>query len=250
MLYREHPHRRGPGRHRKLPRLKVRNTPACEARNVLTYSPKLRRVPWLRYRVKDGEKGPMVWEAKCLPVWIKDENGLPVGSYRLLMTRNVLKPEEVKFFLSNAPEGVPVETLLLVAFSRWRIERMFEDSKDQLGMDHFEVRKYGSIQRHLILTCVSHLFLAEFRQGHRGKKPGSDDLPATNSYEGPRTLVAPGRAVLNQTSRIHRRAIDLNAEAERRLTARPPEADDPAITGHCSIPERPSHVQMAEKVAL
>ncbi len=250
VLYREHHHRRGPGRHRKLPRLKVRNTPACEARNVLTYSPKLRRVPWLRYRVKDGEKGPMVWEAKCLPVWIKDENGLPVGSYRLLMTRNVLKPEEVKFFLSNAPEGVPVETLLLVAFSRWRIERMFEDSKDELGMDHFEVRKYGSIQRHLILTCVSHLFLAEFRQGHRGEKPGSDDLPATNSYEGPRTLVAPGRAVLNQTSRIHRRAIDLNAEAERRLTARPPEADDPAITGHWSIPERPSHVQMAEKLAL
>jgi len=171
VMYREHARDRRGGRPRKFPRLKVRNTPACEVRNLLTWSPKLRRRPWVCYRVKDGEKGPMVWEAKCLPVWIKDENGLPVGPYPLLITRNVLKPEEVKFFLSNAPESVSVETLLLVAFSRWRIERMFEDSKDELGMDHFEVRRYVSIQRHLILTCVSHLFLAEFREQHRGKNP-------------------------------------------------------------------------------
>jgi SRSO17 transposase len=59
-----------------------------------------------------------------------------------------------------------------VAFSRWRIERLFEDSKTELGMDHFEVRNYLSIQRHLILTCVSHLFLAEFWLAHRDKKNG------------------------------------------------------------------------------
>ena len=27
------------------------------------------------------------------------------------------------------------------AFDRWRIERMFEDSKGELGLDHFEVRR-------------------------------------------------------------------------------------------------------------
>ena len=130
----------------------------------------LRSVPWVRYRVKDASKGAMVWEAKCVPFWIKDENGLPSRRHRLLVVRNVLRPDEVKFFLSNAPEAVPTETLLLVAFSRWGVEGMFQDSKSRLGMDHFEVRQYLSIQRHLILTCVSHLFLAEFHLEHRGKK--------------------------------------------------------------------------------
>ncbi|MCG3132202.1 MAG: IS701 family transposase ISRba4 [Phycisphaerae bacterium] len=176
VMYREHHRDRRQGRPRKLPRLKVRNTPVCEVRHVLAHSPKLRRVPWIRYRVKDGEKGPMVWEAKGIPVWMKDESDLPVGPYRLLITRNVLKPDEVKFFLSNAAASAPVETLLRVAFSRWRIERMFEDSKDELGMDHFEVRRYLSIRRHLILTCVSHLFLAEFRLDH-GKKTRNSRSP-------------------------------------------------------------------------
>jgi len=162
LLYRDHARDKRGRRGRRKPRLKVRNTPAVEVRNILTYSPVLRAVPWVRYRVKDGTRGPMVWEAKRIPFWIKDEDGLPSRPHHLLVARNALNPDEVKFFLSNAPESTSAEVLLLVAFSRWRIERIFEDSKGELGMDHFEVRKYISIQRHLILTSVSHLFLAEF----------------------------------------------------------------------------------------
>lgn len=44
----------------------------------------------------------MRWEAKCVPLWIKDEHGLPDGPHPLLITCHVLKPAEVKFFLSNA----------------------------------------------------------------------------------------------------------------------------------------------------
>ena len=250
VMYREHHRRHGAGRRRKLPRLKIRNAPACEVRNLLTYSPKLRRQPWVRYRVKDGQKGPMVWEAKCIPVWIKNENGLPVGPYRLLITRNVLKRNEVKFFLSNAPEGIPVETLLLVAFSRWRIERMFEDTKDELGMDHFEVRKYGSIQRHLVLTGVSHLFLAEFRQEHRGEKPGPDRLPAANCDESPRTLVVPWGSMLEETKRIDRCAINLNPRAKRCRSQGPPQANRTTIAGNRCLPQGPTHMPVASKVAL
>ena len=170
VMYREHSRDRHGGRPRKLPRLKVRNTPACEVRNVLVHSPKLRRRSWVRYRVKEGEKGPMVWEAKCLPVWIKDENGLPVGPYHLLIARNVLKPDEVKFFLSNAPASVPVETLLLAAFSRWPIERCFQQAKDELGMDHLEVRGWRGIHRHRYITHLRHLFCARERLKRREKK--------------------------------------------------------------------------------
>ena len=202
------------GRPRRLPRLKVKHTPACEVRDLLKHSPLVRRIPWQKYRVKEGTKGPFVWQAKCVPLWIKDEQGLPDGPHPLLIARNVLKPDEVKFFLSNAPLDTPVETLLLVAFSRWRIERLFEDSKTELGLDHFEVRHYGAIMRHLLLTCVSHLFLAEFVH-QRKKRPRPDRVPGADRHACARPALATRRTLLPADRRKDRRAVGVNAAAQR-----------------------------------
>jgi SRSO17 transposase len=211
VLYRQH--RRDQG---KTPRLKMKNNPTCEVRDLLAYSSIVRRVPWVAYHVKDGEKGPMVWEAKCVPVWIKDEKGLPVGPYPLLITRNVLKPDEVKFFLSNAPPETSLEGLLLVAFSRWRVERCFEDEKGELGLDHFEVRKYLSIQRHLLLTCVSHLFMAEFCQAHRGEKSRPDGVPGPHGDARARVPVADGRPLLDLVGSRPQRAVTTHSAPQGR----------------------------------
>ena len=103
-------------------------------------------------------------------VWSADAEGMPGPAYHLLIARNVMRPTEVKFFVSKAPRKTAIETLLLVAFSRWHIERVFEDSKGEIGLDHFEARLFKSIQRHLVLSCLSHLFLAEFKRKHGGEK--------------------------------------------------------------------------------
>jgi SRSO17 transposase len=180
------------GRRRRYPRLKVKNNPKVEVQNVLAYSPRMREIPWENYHVKDGNKGPMVWQAKRLLVYLPDEQGLPTRPYHLLVARNALDPNEVKYFLSNAPESTSVATLLRVAFTRWIIERAFEDSKTELGMDHFEVRKFCSIQRHLILSCLSHVFLSEFCLKHRGEKSGSDRLPGADRHGDAGTVVGSG----------------------------------------------------------
>ncbi len=194
--YQDHPRDKKAGPSLRQAKLKVRNTPAVEVRNLLKHSPVLRKIRWQQFRVKDGEKGPMVWEAKRIEFWIRDERGLPTGPYHLVITRPVLTPHEVKYFLSNAPMSTTLEVLLLVAFNRWRVERMFEDSKSELGMNHFEVRKYLSIQRHLALTCVSHLFLAEFHQQQAGKKSGAHHLPGPHGDLSPGADLVSGRPVL------------------------------------------------------
>ena len=50
--------------------------------------------------------------------------------------------------------------------------------KGQLGLDQFECRRYVAVQRHLILTAISHLVLARLRlklvaegQAAGGKNP-------------------------------------------------------------------------------
>ena len=86
-----------------------------------------------------------------------------------MVARNVLTGE-VKYFLSNASLEIPVEKLLHIAFNRWRIERLFEDAKGQVGFDHFEVRRYPAVMRHMILSMVSALFLMKETLKLRKKK--------------------------------------------------------------------------------
>jgi SRSO17 transposase len=172
-------HRGRRGRGRAVPRLACGSRPARRVEDLLN-DRTLRDQPWQRWRVKDGEKGPLVWECKHTFVTIKDDNGLPGTRLHLIIARNVLDPEEVKFFVSNASPQTGVGTLLLVAFSRWRVERCFEDHKSEIGLDQYEGRRYLGLKRHLILSAVSYLFLAEVCE-EWGEKSGVDSLPAPYS---------------------------------------------------------------------
>jgi SRSO17 transposase len=185
------PFRRGRGRGRKTPRLVSGSRPAISVENMLQYSAKLREQPWVRYRVKDGEKGPLVWEVKHTRITVQDENGLPGMHLHLVVARNVLNPDEVKFFVSNAGEDTRVQTLLLVAFSRWRVERCFEDQKQEVGLDQWEGRRWLGLKRHLILSSISYLFLARVRKKLRGEKSRPHRVPSAYCGAGAGTeLVA------------------------------------------------------------
>jgi SRSO17 transposase len=249
VLHREHASRRM-GRPRSFPRLKVKNNPPVEVRHIASYSPRFRREDWKTCHVKDGQKGPQVWRAKRIAVWLKGEDGLPGAPHHLVAACNVLAPEELKYFLSNAPQDTPVETLLLVALSRWKIERMFEDGKGELGMDHFEVRRFGSIQRHLILSCVSYLFLAESHQAHRGGKPGPDDLPSSHGDALPRADVGSWGAVFPQARRTDQPVPVADATPQREGQAFAPQANAGSTACTWDVPERPTHVSMEALVAL
>jgi SRSO17 transposase len=180
-------HRGRRGRGRAVPRLACDSRPARRVEELLQ-DRTLRDQPWQRWRVKDGEKGPRVWECKHAFVTIKDDNGLPGARLHLIIARNVLDTEEVKFFVSNAPPQTGIGTLLLVAFSRWRVERCFEDHKSEIGLDQYEGRRYLGLKRHLILSTVSYLFLAQVRQ-EWGEKSGVDGVPAPHGDGGVGALL-------------------------------------------------------------
>lgn len=184
-------HARRQGRGRRVPRL-ASGSPRAQAVGDLMNTPPLRDQPWQRWRVKDGAKGPVVWECKHVLFYPKDENGLPGAAQHLLIARNVLDPSEIKFFISNAPANTSVGTLLKVAFSRWRIERCFEDQKGEIGLDQYEGRRYLGLKRHLILSSVSYLFLARMREERVGEKSGADGVPTAHGAGGAGALVVAG----------------------------------------------------------
>lgn len=156
--------------------------PISSVADLAAYSKKFAGQDWRRFHIKDGAKGPIVWEAKAAPIYLKDNDALPAGAHWLIVARNTLNPAEIKYFVSNAPQDTPLEALLFVAFSRWHVERCFEDNKTELGMDHFEVRSYGAMLRHLALTAVSYLFVARLHQALK-KNSGLDGLSGAHSRQ-------------------------------------------------------------------
>ena len=177
LLHREHHPADRLGRPRSFPRLAASARPASAVRDLLRCSSALTRQPWARYHVKDGTRGPAVWEAKVVPLFLKRGELPTARPHWLVVARNVLEPDAVKFFVSNAPAGTPPEVLLHVAFGRWPVERCFQDAKTELGPDHFEVRNHTSLARHLAVTAVTFLFPSNVRFGRRGGKPGPDRVP-------------------------------------------------------------------------
>jgi SRSO17 transposase len=130
---------------------------------------------WETYHVKDTEKGPVVWEARASRFRPREKRKVGDECW-LVVARNVVTGE-VKYFFSNLPAEATIEEILRVAFTRWRVEKCFEEAKGEIGLGHFEVRKWKALLRHLILSAVSLLFLNEQVRQMRGEKPLVDGLP-------------------------------------------------------------------------
>jgi len=164
VLYRATPQEmRKKGRKRRYPRLAKTAAKTSAVRNLLNHSPSFAGQSWTPIHIKDGEKGPMVRQVKVIEFRMQ-RDGLPTRPHWLIAARNPEEPGDVKFFVSNAPGGSPLEWLVYVAYSRWPIEQCFKEEKDELGFDHFEVRGWRSIHRHMYLTQVSHLYLNKMRE--------------------------------------------------------------------------------------
>jgi SRSO17 transposase len=226
-------HKHGRGRGRKTPRLASGSPPARRVDAMLD-GDGFRNQPWVKWRVKDGQKGPMVWEVKHLRFHPVGADGLPGEPMHLIVARDVLNPAELKFFVSNAPAETSVQAMLLVAFSRWRVERCFEDQKSEIGLDQYEGRRYRGLKRHLILSCVSYLFLSRMRQEFGGGKPGPDGVPGAHGGGGIDPVLVVEREAVEEAAGADRAATEAGAASQRCGAEVPPQADTAAVTraGH------------------
>ena len=155
------------GRPKKYPRLRSRERQPSEVQNLATYSPAFRKQTPQKYRIKDTHRGSEVWEIRWCTCWRKTHtNTLVSNQCMLIVARNVLT-SEVKYFLSNrvpGRDGWSLRKILRVAFGRWPVEDCFRETKEELGLDHFECRGWRCIHRHLFVTILSQLFCARVRQ--------------------------------------------------------------------------------------
>jgi SRSO17 transposase len=239
----------GRGRGRKVPRLASGSLPVRRV-EAMRDQPGLRDQPWKRWRIKDGDKGPMIWEIKHTLFSPKDENGLPGEPMPLIIARDILHPEEIKSFVSNAAPETSIQTLLLVAFSRWRVERCFEDQNGEVGRDHYEGRRYIGLKRHLTISAVSSLFLARMRQEFGEKKSGVDGVPGACRDCGVDPVLVAEPETLEEAARAHSGEDQRQARKKRDGAEEPRQTKTPAATHVGHQAHRDSPLQMASDIAL
>lgn len=113
---------------------------------------------WYRRTVSEGSKGPIVYEFARQRITLC-RDGLPDRTVWLVVKRSLSAPPEYWYYISNAPASAALSLFVWMSGRRWSIEQCFEESKSDVGMDHYEVRTYEGWHHHLLVSMLAHFFL-------------------------------------------------------------------------------------------
>ena len=95
--------------------------------------------------------------------------GSNVGKARLLPEQWLLiewladQAEPEKYYLSTLPETAAINDLVAAAHMRWRIERDYQDLKQNLGLGHYEGRGWTGLHHHASLSIAAYGYLMALR---------------------------------------------------------------------------------------
>jgi SRSO17 transposase len=109
-------------------------------------------------KVAEGTKGPVEYEFTKRRVTLS-KNSLPNREAWLVVRRTLGSKPTYTYYLSNAPVSTRLATFVWLSGLRWPIKQSFEETKTELGMDYYEVRKYLGWHHHVLCTMMVHFFL-------------------------------------------------------------------------------------------
>jgi SRSO17 transposase len=146
------------GRPPKLLQRDEKYSPLSVKELALCLSPgDLRRVSW-----REGTRGTMASRFAALRVRVAHrdyERSQPRPEQWLLFEWPKTEKEPTKYWLSNLPESISLRRLVATAKLRWRIERDYEELKQELGLGHYEGRNWRGFHHHATLCIAAYGFL-------------------------------------------------------------------------------------------
>jgi len=87
------------------------------------------------------------------------------------------EPEPTKYWFSTLPEGISFSSLVDNAKLRWRIERDYQELKQEVGAGDYQVRGWRGFHHHAALSIAAYAFLVCERE----RVPPEDRVPACHS---------------------------------------------------------------------
>jgi len=153
---------RGRGR----PPTRVRRSPRHRPTSITKLAVGLPRNAWRSITWRQGTRGGMRSRFACVRIRPahRDENRhQPRPEEWLLIEWPRGEPAATKFWFSTMPPETPLPQLVRLAKLRWRIERDYQELKDEFGLDHYEGRGWRGFHHHGTLCVAAYAFLAAER---------------------------------------------------------------------------------------
>lgn len=114
--------------------------------------------------------------------------------------------EPVKYWLSTLPEDISFRDLVDIAKLRWRIERDYEELKQEVGLGHYEGRGWRGFHHHATLCIAAYGFLISERETippSGGRTTARFSRPAISDCYRPRGSAAAAGTAHAQFHRYH-----------------------------------------------
>lgn len=156
------PWRGGRGR----PSIRVRRTASHQPVSLTRLAADLPASAWQTVTWREGTRGAMrsrFARLRVRPAHRDEKRSEPRPEEWLLLEWPRGEPEPTKYWLSTLPATIPIADLVRLAKLRWRIERDYQELKDELGLDHFEGRGWRGFHHHGALCIAAYAFLAAER---------------------------------------------------------------------------------------
>jgi SRSO17 transposase len=105
--------------------------------------------------------------------------------------------EPTKYWLATLPDDIALDRLVDLAKLRWRIERDYQELKQELGLGHYEGRSWRGFHHHATLCIAAYGFLISERETIPPSAPraaGRLPKPAVPDDYRPRGAADPARA--------------------------------------------------------
>ena len=144
---------------------------------------------WKMITWRQGSQGEMT--SRFAAVRVRPSHGRhdkvgPRPEEWLLMEWPEGESEPTKYWLSTEPEDTPLKVLAGKAKARWRIERDYQDLKQEVGFGHYEGRGWRGFHHHTTLCIAAYAFLlaerARLSPPHPRRKPPVQMPPLSRSF--------------------------------------------------------------------
>jgi SRSO17 transposase len=151
---------------RGRPPVRVRRTADAKPVSARSLAMELPKRRWRAVRWREGTKGAMrsrFAAVRVRPAHRDQKRHHPREIEWLLIEWPKDEKEPTKYWFSTVPKKVKIEEIVQLAKIRWRIERDYQELKDELGLDHYEGRSWRGFHHHGVLCIAAHCFLAAER---------------------------------------------------------------------------------------
>jgi hypothetical protein len=105
--------------------------------------------------------------------------------------------------LSNLPASISMRKLVATAKLRWRIERDYEELKQELGLGHFEGRNWRGFHHHASFCIAAYGFLVVERCLFSPRPTPHRCAPPTSNFAYPACPMAPSPVALPTRTERH-----------------------------------------------